>query len=1144
MLKIHWAFLLIFTCPLGLAFLSCQQEPEKIFVRLDPKASGINFQNTIVESPEINILSYEYTYNGGGVAAGDFNNDGLCDLYFTGNAVSNRLYINEGDLTFKDVTLSSGTSGRDRWKTGVTATDINGDGWLDLYVCYSGPDTTFNLSNQLFINNGGAIGGNPTFTESAVTYGLDAPGTFSTQASFFDYDKDGDLDMFLLNHGNHFYSPFTNTNALRTTRHPHFGNRLYRNDMIVAPGSGLTPRNYFTEVSDAAGIHGGGINFGLGVSVSDINNDGWPDLFVTNDYEEQDFLYINNGDGTFTDVTKKSFGHFSRNGMGTDIADFNNDGNADLIEVDMWPEDNVRQKLLKGPDDYHRYNLMLDSGFHHQQMRNTLQMNAGNDALGHPMFCEIGQLAGVSATDWSWAPLFVDVDNDGLKDIFVTNGYLRDFTSMDFLKFTVEEERKKSRSSGQELKLYELVSKMPSTKTKDYLFRNNGDLTFSDHTAEWGIDVPNLSFGACYADLDNDGDLELIVNNTNEEATIWANNARKMNKNNFLQVVLKGPRSNPNGIGAKVVITSESDVQMKEQYLTRGFQSSVDPVLHFGLGQHETAEIKVFWKEGGATIINAREVNQRIQVDFDKAEEMPEKPQGATTLFTDITHKSNAQFTHRENKHHDFDEEALLPYMFSRVGPPLTTGDVNGDGYDDFFVGGAIGQSGELFISDAKGKFQKMDGPWPSDSQQEDTGAIFFDADGDNDQDLFVVSGGNENQQGSTVLDDRLYLNSGKGKFAKAPPDAVIADHSNGTCVAAADYDRDGDVDLFVGGGVEPGKFPQASPGAVLRNESRPGASVKFSVATKIVNENLRAPGIVASARWSDFNKDGWPDLVIAGEWMPVRVFKNKEGKLTEVATNLLNYSAGLWKTIEPIDFDEDGDLDYILGNAGENLPWSVSAERPLTLYSFDFNSDGKNDPVICSYVGDKCYPIASRDELLFQLSSLRKKFTTYASYGEATIENVLTESEMKAADKLFVHTLSSSVLINHGRDSFEVKRLPTQAQLSAVTGILVEDFTGDGNIDILFGGNYYSYRSQFGPSDASMGVLLTGNGKGQYTIKGPATLGPVFRGDIRHMALIQYPDKKIIVAAKNNDKLAIIESNRSEPQAFSTTTSSDKPKK
>ena len=629
-------------------FIRCSDEKQKQFVRLSPENSGITFENRIEESPEINILTYEYTYNGGGVAAADFNNDGLCDLFFTGNTVPNKLYINLGDLEFRDITGEAGVGGRALWKTGVTAADVNGDGWQDIYVCYSGPNANQSLSNQLFINNQCETGGVPTFTERATEYGLDAEGTYSTQTSFFDYDRDGDLDMFLINHGTHFYSPFINTNKLRSTRHPQFGNRLYRNEMISADSTAQT----FTEVSQEAGIHGGGINFGLGVSISDVNLDGWPDIFVTNDYEEQDFLYLNNQDGTFTESSKQAFGHLSRNGMGTDIADFNNDGRPDLIELDMWPEDNYRQKLLKGPDDFNRYNLMVDSGFHHQQMRNTLQMNAGNNAEGLPIFCEIGQLAGVSATDWSWAPLFADVDNDGFKDLFVSNGYLRDFTSMDFLKYTVEEARNKARSAGAQLQVYELVSQMGSTKTSDYVFRNNGGLKFSDHTAAWGLDVPNLSFGATFADLDNDGDLELITNNTNEPSSIWVNQSDRSSQNNYLRVRMIGSAYNSAAIGTKVFIETGDSIQMLEQFPVRGYQSSVEPVLHFGIGGNKKVDnVKVIWPDGMVSQLSDVKGNQLIEIEHASATKAPEKNASLTPpWFRDVPDAAGIDYMHRENR--------------------------------------------------------------------------------------------------------------------------------------------------------------------------------------------------------------------------------------------------------------------------------------------------------------------------------------------------------------------------------------------------------------------------------------------------------------------------------------------------------------
>jgi enediyne biosynthesis protein E4 len=1129
MMKFLFRTLVILLFCVTLLFEGCQSKVDALFIKLLPEDSGITFENTIAESDSINILSYEYTYNGGGVAAGDFNNDGLCDLYFTGNTVSNRLYINQSDLKFKDITEKAGVGGRELWKTGVTAVDVNADGWLDLYVCYSGPEAKQSLSNQLFINNKCDKGGEPTFTERAKEFGLDAPGTYSTQASFFDYDRDGDLDMFLINHGNHFYSPFINTNLLRTMRHPQFGNRLYRNDAVVAVGSSLKAKPYFTEVSQEAGIHGGGINFGLGVSISDINSDGWPDIYVTNDYEESDFLYLNNKNGTFTECTKNSFGHLSRNGMGTDIADFNNDGRTDLMEVDMWPENNFRQKLLKGPDDYQRYSLMVDSGFHYQQMRNTLQMNAGIGPDGFPLFCEVGQLAGVSATDWSWAPLFVDADNDGFKDIFVTNGYLRDFTSMDFLKYTVEDARKKAQEQGKELELYELVSEMPSTKTSDYVFRNNGDLTFSNTTKEWGIDLPNLSFGAAYADLDNDGDLELITNNTNEKATVWLNQSNASKANQYLRIQLQGPASNPFGVGAKVFVESEKSTQLVEQYPARGYQSSVDPILHFGLGNKKTVEkVKIVWPDGKQSVLADVAVNQLLIVSYTSAVQIEDQWEMLPPrYFQDISKESKIDFIHHENNFIDFNREPLIPYQHSRLGPALAKGDVNQDGFEDFYIGGASGQSGKLYKGDGLGHFvPAVQQPWSEDAQREDTGATFFDADSDGDLDLFVVSGGNEFPVGSEMLDDRLYINQGQGEFIKAPEGTTVADHASGSCVAAADYDQDGDVDLFVGGRLLPGNFPRTTPGALLRNDTnRETKELKFSVVTKETNEDLRQPGMVTDAMWTDFNNDGWPDLLIVGEWMTIRLFENQKGKLVEVKSESLKNTEGLWNRIASFDFDKDGDMDYVVGNAGSNLPWMVSEKNPLTLYVADFNSDNRIDPIMCYTSNEKEYPVASLDEVLGQITSLRKKFTTYSQYANATIEDVFDKTALEGSQKLKVQTVQSAVLENLGDGNFKLTALPVMAQFSSVNGILTDDINSDGFIDILLSGNFYPYRTQYGRSDSSIGLLLTGDGKGNFEPVLYDQSGLLASGDIRNMVSINgKTGRKFILLARNNDKTSLFE--------------------
>jgi hypothetical protein len=1118
---------IILVAILGVTACACKRQPATRFIQLSPDDSGIIFQNVVEESPSVNIMSYEYTYNGGGVAAADFNNDGRCDLFFTGNTVKNALYLNEGELRFKDVTAEAGVEGRSLWKTGVTAADVNGDGLLDIYVCYSGPDLNQSLSNELYINNGIDEKGIPIFTERAKEYGLDAPGTYSTQASFFDYDRDGDLDMFLINHGNHFYSPFINTNKLRGTRHPQFGNRLYRNNAVVKEGSTLVAGNNFTEVSQEAGIHGGGINFGLGLSISDVNNDGWPDIFVTNDYEEQDFLYLNNKDGRFIESTKTSFGHLSRNGMGTDIADYNNDLLPDLIEVDMWPEDNFRQKLLKGPDDFNRYMLMVDSGFHYQQMRNTLQLNAGTSTDGTPIFCEVGQLAGVSATDWSWAPLFADVDNDGNQDVFVTNGYLRDFTSMDFLKYTVEEARNKAKQEGKELALYELVSKMPSTRTSDYIFRNNGDLTFTNATKEWGLETPNLSFGAAYADLDNDGDLELITNNTNEPATVWLNKSESFASRHFLKIKLKGAALNPFAIGAKVIVYAGMSNQMREQFPTRGFQSCVEPVLHFGLGEFsDNVNVKVIWPDATVSEFEDVKPDQALEVSYgtmNGAEEQKELPE---KQFVDVSSVSGITFVHHENDFNDFDREPLIPYQLSKTGPALAKADVNGDSFDDFFVGGASGQSGELYLSDGRGHFKSASSqPWNEKAKGDDTGATFFDVDGDSDSDLFIVRGGNEFPVGSTALDDQLYLNDGKGRFSKAPAQSTVADHANGSCVTAADFDKDGDVDLFVGGRVLPGSFPLTTPGAILRNETdRIKKLVKFTVATNEVNAQLREPGMVTDAVWSDINNDSWPDLIVIGEWMPVRVFENRQGKLEELKNDVLKNSSGLWCRITSVDIDGDRDQDLVLGNAGKNLPWQVSSSEPLTLYYGDFNDDGRVDPVMCYSSNGKQYPVASRDEIFAQVNSLRKKFTAYAQYANATINDVFDKTVLDGAKTLKVQTTESSVLLNLGEGNFELAPLPIEAQVSNGNGIIARDFDRDKNIDLLLAGNYYPYRTQFGRNNASLGVQLIADDHGTFYPLASRHTGFIATGDVRNMIMLKgVGDTEYILLARNNAAMSLI---------------------
>lgn len=1131
----------ILTALFLLIFLAGCTEKKTLFTKLNATESDLNFENKIIETPELNVLRYQYIYNGGGIAAGDFNHDTLCDLYFTGNVVANKLYLNQGRFTFTDATQPAGVAGRNDWKTGVTAADINGDGWLDLYVCYAGPGSVAQRANQLFLNNGCAPGGIPTFTECAAQLGLDAPGTYSTQASFFDYDRDGDLDMFLVNYGTTFYAPFVNTTKLRTTRHPYSGNRLYRNDMPktdvarAAQGSRFRSLIHFTEVSDAAGIQGGGLNFGLSASVSDLNGDGWPDLYVTNDYEEPDVCYLNQQNGTFADCTKQAFGHLSRFGMGSDIADINNDGWPDVVVMDMLPADNYRQKLLRGGDEYAKYQLLVKNGFHHQTMRNTLQLNQGNSGdVGEqqgPLFSEVGQLAGVSATDWSWAPLLADFDNDGNKDLFITNGFLRDFTNQDFLKYTVEEAEQRAAQAGKPFVLFSLIAKMPSTKVSNCIFRNNGNLTFDDKTKAWGIEYPDMSFGAVYADLDNDGDLDLITNNTNEAAGVWQNNAQASEKSNYLALELVGEGANRFGIGTRITVRTKASEQTQEQQPTRGYQSSVEPLLHFGLGKQAVIdEIRVVWPDGRVTVKRNVPANQRLKIEQKNAARPPTATPKNTTnpanLFADITANAGVNYIHRENEFVDFDHEPLIPKQLSRMGPCLAAGDVNRDGLTDFFIGGAAGQAGQLFLLTATGQFRPVaTQPWQQDAACEDEGATFFDADSDGDLDLYVVSGGTEFPTGSPALTDRLYINAGAGQFKKAPAGSLPVEFANGSCVTAADYDRDGDMDLYVGGRVQPGAYPLPSPGGLLRNDTDPRTGqLKFTVATATVNPALREPGMVSAAQWTDFNNDGWPDLILVGDWMPIRLFENRRGKLVETAQESLGNTQGFWTRILPGDFDHDGDMDYVLGNAGTNLPWHASPAEPLTLHYGDFNDDGRIDPLMCSYVQGVSYPVATRDELLSQLNGLRKKYVRYAQYANAKIDSILTSSQIANAQHLRVVTLQSSYLKNLGKGKFALSPLPIEAQFSMANGLLSDDYDRDGHLDVLLSGNFYPYRVQAGKCDAGLGLLLRGNGRGNFRpVSWPQT-GFLVPGDVRGMISLRAGKRgQYIVVAKNNAAVQVL---------------------
>lgn len=1093
----------IICLPLFVQTVNAQEKNEKTLFSLMPqKKTGIHFLNQIEEDDSLNVFRYEYLYNGAGVGIGDFNNDGWNDIFFSGNTSSNKLFINQKGFQFTDVTSVARVEGNGTWSTGVSIVDIDGDGLLDIYVCHSGSyNDPEKLSNELFVNQG-MKGHSPVFKEMAKAYGLNAPGTQSTQAAFFDYDRDGDLDMFLLNHSNHSFNPFLNTKKIRSIPNFHFGNRLFRCDRNSDNAI------FYKDVTLTAGITNNALNFGLSVTISDINKDGWPDIYTTSDYTERDCLYLNNRDGTFTDALEKSIMHISKYAMGADIADYNNDGRPDIYTLDMLPEDNYRQKLLKGPDEYEQYHLLIDSGYYHQQMRNMLQLNMGIDDNGVVRFSEIGQLAGISNTDWSWAGLFADFDSDGWKDLFVTNGYLRDYTDMDFLKYTAADAQKEALKNGNlNYKTYDLVKKMPSIKLSNYIFRNNQDLTFFNLTTAWGLQKPSVSNAAAYADLDNDGDLDLVICNNNEPAFIYRNNQTDIYPAHYLKIRFEGAGMNTKGYGAKASLLSNDGVmQYQELYPVRGYQSTLAPELFFGIPANKKMEtLTITWPNGKTSVIN-NIISDNVVI-IKESDSGSIQPAGITSrqrLFKDVTNSAGINFVHRENDFVDFKAEVLLPYQLSREGPALAKADVDKDGREDIFLGGAIGQSGALYLQKKDGKFEPLSSqPWTTDSSSEDVNAIFFDADHDNDVDLYVVSGGNEYDDGSPEYADRLYINDGKGNFHKAT-NALPNMRSSKKAVVAGDFDHDGDEDLFVGGRGIPGSFPLASRSYILRNDSQNG-KVVFTDVTKEIAPDLMEPGMVNVAQWIDLNKDHFPELIIAGDWMSILLFKNDNGKLKDISKQAgLKGLHGMWSALTASDIDNDGDTDFIVGNCGLNNQFKASVKEPMILYADDFDNNGTIDPLLCYFIQGKSYPMASRDELLDQIVPLRKKFIKYRDYADATITDIFPAQKTQSARTYQCTELASGILYNNGDFQFSFAPLPLRAQFSRIYGIEVTDFDRDGVKDILVSGNFFPYRVQLGHADAGLGLFLKGAANRSFVPVDASESGCYVGGDVRTMVSVK----------------------------------------
>ncbi len=1103
----------------GLVCILALQKPLTLFTKLSPAKTGINFTNVVREDDSLHIMKYEYLYNGHGVGIADFNGDGLPDVFISGNAVASKLYLNKGGMKFEDITKKAGIVAKGKWATGVSIADVNGDGLPDIYVSHSGlyKDPAM-LANELYVNLG-VTNGVPAFKEMAVEFGLDAPGTQSTQALFLDYDLDGDLDMFLLNHSNHTYNPFLNTRKIRSEPNMQFGNRLFRNDMT---GGKMT----FTDVTLKAGILNNSLNFGLSVNASDLNGDGYPDIYTTSDYTEKDCMYINNRDGTFTESIEKSVAYMSKYSMGCDIADFNNDGRFDIMTLDMLPADNYRQKLLKGPDEYDQYHLLADSGYYYQQMRNMLQLNQGTDNAGITRFSEIGQFAGVSNTDWSWSALFADFDNDGWKDLFVSNGYLRDFTNMDFLKYTVSDAQLEQAKKGNfNFKTFDLVKKMPSNKLRSYVFRNKGDLTFEDKSSSWGVDDAAVSNGAAYADLDNDGDLDLIVCRNNDPVALYENNASEITGSAYIKVSLKGLQQNTAAIGAKVQVYANGLRQVQELYPVRGYQSSVATELHFGLGTIAKVDsVVVQWPDGSFTRAAAPSINSVLKLNQSSDQghqRVAHDSLPKSAMFADITAASGLDFVHIENPFVDFKNEVLLPYQLSRAGPALASADVNGDVLPDVFFGGAIDQASVLYIQQKNGSFKRSASqPWATESACEDVNALFFDLDQDGDNDLYVVSGGNEYDLNSPEYADRIYLNDGTGNFIRGTGLPLML--TSKRAIAASDMDKDGDLDLFIGGQSVPGSFPQPARSYLLRNDSHGGA-VSFADITAQHAPELLAPGIINDAVWADLDKDGFPELMIAGEWMPLELYKNSNGRLTKSgAESRLRGTGGLWCSITAEDLDGDGDLDFVAGNAGLNTQFKASSTEPMEMLADDFDGNGTLDPLITYYIDGKPELIASRDELFEQMPGLKRKFLSYKDYAEAGLNSIVSKPQAGKAKKYTVTTLASVILYNLGDMKFDVSPLPPFAQFSMMNKALIGDFNRDNNKDILVAGNYYPYRVQFGRSAASLGTLLAGQGNRRFTASGAGTVDFFASGDVRKMISISNPDGKLIILAKNDGRAKV----------------------
>ncbi len=1077
----------------------------KLFTRLPASYTGVRFSNNLTESTELNVFTYRNFYNGGGAAIGDLTGDGLPEIILTANQGGPHLYLNQGAFHFRDVTTAGGLDPKRAWTTGVTLADVDGDGKLDIYLSHAGQVDPAGRRNTLWINQGLGADSIPTFREAAEAYGVADEG-YTTHAAFLDYDRDGDLDLFLINNSPRPVSSFGQRNT-RNVRDAFGGHKLYRNDA-----------GHFVDVSASAGIFGSEIAFGLGLGVADVNRDGWPDIYVSNDFFERDYLYLNKHDGTFDEALERSTTVDSYFSMGMDIADVDNDGWSDIYTTDMLPENEYRLRTMSSFEGWDVYQAKVANGYGHQFMRNMLQRNEGDGT-----FTDVGQMAGVARTDWSWSALITDLDLDGRKDIFVTNGLVKDVTSQDYIAFLANQETMDGATTSGKVDFLKLINAMKSTPIPNYAFRNNAALSFTNEATFWGLDTPSFSSGAAYGDLDGDGAPDLVVNNTNEEAFVYRNNAGAAAKpNRWLQVRLEGEGKNRYAIGARVTLVAGPDTTMQEVNPTRGFQSSVDYVLTFGLGAHDSvSSVRVDWPDGRASALGATAAGQRLVIAPGSAppvapEALPSGVAPGGVLMAPVAASQELPFVHKENDFVDFDRERLIPKMLSTEGPAMAVGDVNGDGLDDVYLGGAKEQAGSLMLQNADSRFVATSAAtFAADAISEDVGATFLDADGDGDLDLFVVSGGNEFSDMASALQDRLYINDGRARFTKRV-EAIPFEFVSGSRPVAIDYDGDGDVDLFVGGRAVPWKYGETPTSTLLQND---GHGTFTDVTAQLAPELQRA-GMVTDAIWQDVDGDRRPDLIVVGEWMPIAIYHNAGGgRLTAMVVKGLEKSNGWWNRIVAGDFNGDGRVDFVVGNLGLNTRLHASEGEPTTMLVKDFDSNGFLEQVVACYSDGKRYPIALRDDLIRSIPYLKARYLSYEDYARATVADIFPEKDRAGALDLKAYTFASAVLRNDGDGAFTLVSLPAMAQVAPVYGVLPGDIDGDGKLDLLLAGNFDGFKPDIGRASEGRGLVLLGDGAGAFTPLLPRASGFDVPGQTRDIARLRTRGGSLVVVARNNDR-------------------------